>query len=410
MSIITSIYIMQFLLVLSLDTSPDELPLHWPFFGSDLPSESCEMMVGYGDWCFPLEGPHPGADFYAEEGDDVVNSFNDTMYSLGADYGVLKYGGVLGIGFEGSVDGWAYQHITTPGGDQELWAEMNERGTEYPPNASLGTCTQYDEVPRHLHLSWSHWEIDDDHPGGAILPDDWHDWVNPLNWFGEFQLDDYDGIAFQSPRYCFNGIWFMPDAHESTAQIIEAPGHPDPFKFQSTVSGAVDIAASPYSSLVDWPDITSAGVYSSGYSILWQNPYLLTYNSTSASLGSWGFRRLANMNDELPWSEDEPTDTDEYRSVYLDGNLPGGQGEQDWIYFAAPISLRIAVQSTRLNGAGAGTMSGLKQVRNPASATGAMEFVRGPGIPIWPPTMNSIPSLSTRQSILMHSSQTADMR
>ncbi len=45
-------------------TSPENIPLSFPFFqngqSTGIPDK---LMVGYGDWCIPGEGLHPGIDF-----------------------------------------------------------------------------------------------------------------------------------------------------------------------------------------------------------------------------------------------------------------------------------------------------------------------------------------------------------
>ena len=41
------------------------IPLEWPFADGIARS----MPIGYGDWCPGSEGPHPGIDFSATDGD-----------------------------------------------------------------------------------------------------------------------------------------------------------------------------------------------------------------------------------------------------------------------------------------------------------------------------------------------------
>ena len=134
---------------IAVGTSPGDIPLSFPFFQSGQSSGiPDELMVGYGDWCVAFEGIHPGIDFFASsETDQVLNPFDQTMYSLGAEYEAdPNYVGYsIGIGSYGSDDGWALIHLGDDVYDPAAandWCDKHKRDTELPPRAQIDTCSQ----------------------------------------------------------------------------------------------------------------------------------------------------------------------------------------------------------------------------------------------------------------------------
>lgn len=299
--------------------------LSFPIFASD----NRELMAGYGDWCGPEEGPHPGIDFYADEGDYVLNPFDQTMYVLGAGYNEnqINTGCILGIGGAGDYWGWALKHLEHYG-DPEGWCEGHLRNMPIATRAPIEACIQYSTVPRHLHIDWSFWVEFPGHPEQAYIPWGFHEFVNPFDYFSSTQLIGYDLIEFKKVLYApFNtGVWFMPDGAEIAAQF---PAIIPPGPFQDVVFRKVDIAVSPFSSLVSYPNNNSSGVYSVGYEILRQNTLLPDcWESTASTEGLWGFRELFRAFGQTPYDINDGWDTDEYRALFVDGYLVGGSGTQ----------------------------------------------------------------------------------
>ena len=188
---------------LAAGTSPDNFPLSFPFFESGQSSGILdELMVGYGDWCVASEGLHPGIDFFASSGtDQVLNPFDQALYSLGAHYnqGSDFVGCMIGIGSYGSDDGWALIHL---GPNEERvtahqWCANHSRGLELPARTPIDKCCQYSSMPLHLHVQWSHWVFSQFAPGGYILTNPWETLENPFSSFVPGALLGYDQIGFK---------------------------------------------------------------------------------------------------------------------------------------------------------------------------------------------------------------------
>ncbi|MBD3277441.1 MAG: hypothetical protein GF388_03990 [Candidatus Aegiribacteria sp.] len=289
--------------------------LSFPIFQSD----RREVMVGYGDWCGTEEGPHPGIDFYVDEENYVINPFDDTKYVLGSGWNTNhpEYGCILGLGEKDGHWGWALRHLdwSLQYENPSSWCSEpnNNRGSYYDPRDIIEACKDYSDVPRHLHIDWSFWIEDTGEPGGAYIPTDFHEYINPFDYFD--LPSGYDQVSFKRVLYeeefieldRKRGIWFMPDGAETPTQISNKGA--DYYVFQDVISGAVDIAVSPYSQLLDYPNTKSNGVYSVGYEILYQNPQTLEFETIEASRGSFGYRQLFRADGHTPWDEEDEWDT-----------------------------------------------------------------------------------------------------
>ena len=304
-------------------------PISWPLIADSGSVPVTRVQNGYGDWCVIDEGPHPGLDFSADITDNVVNPSFQKCYSLGYGTESQPQEHILVLGHTESEDyGWTLGHIYC----LEPWIYWNPNHhlvLDWNSGDSISFCGLDASQPgpwRHLHLSW----VEDwvhPPPGGYSVPG----YTNPFDHIVA-DLTGYDEVQFKSVLYEKSlwpnqntGAWFMPDGTETTGQISGAPGSPDYAKFQDIVSGAIDIAVSPFSAFQGISDYDSAGVYSVSYEILWQDPNTLDYLPAASGTDNYGQRWLMQMRDELPFG-----DTDEFRAIYLDGSLPGSTNPQAW--------------------------------------------------------------------------------
>ncbi len=308
-------------------TSPEDIPLSFPFFQSGQSSGiRDELMVGYGDYCDLGQQLHMGIDFLPEsDNDQVLNPFNIPMYSIGAYYvpNAVDYTGcIIGIGLGGSDYGWAIEHLGPDIFDVialDSWCSNYKRDEPLAPQMPIDTCCNYSTVvPLHTHIQWSYWFTDPSSPGGAIMPNPWDALVNPMDFFTDSsELAGYDQIAFNNvwaehdwfgtlPDSTNTGMFFLPDGITNSVEYNQMLGV-DSWKYQDIVHGAVDIAVAPFSSLLSFPDNEGCGVQSVGYEILRQNPISQIWESTESAEGNWGYRELFRAEGQI----EEP-------SVWLD--------------------------------------------------------------------------------------------
>lgn len=297
-------------------------PLSWPLFQNATAPH--RIIGGYGDWCIPDEGLHPGLDFTASDDDSVLLPTDSICFvieciDIGSGY-------MLSLASNSSSDeGWYLGHLAV---DNETIYPFN--GDSVVMNHQvLAPCFDYssptDTVPLHLHLQWTDIPFYSTPPG----------YHNPFDYF-ENSLASYDEVMFGSVRWedflspaANRGIWFTPDNYETYTQLGYAPGGPDQNAFQQVIYGAVDIAAAPYSAFQGISEEDSAGVYAVAYEILKQDPITGNYSSASQGQGNFGQRWLMEMRDELP-----PGSVPEYHAIFPDGLLPNGGGglDSDWWY------------------------------------------------------------------------------
>ncbi|MCD4701711.1 MAG: hypothetical protein K8S24_07625, partial [Candidatus Aegiribacteria sp.] len=302
-------------------------PITWPLIADSGSVPVTRVQNGYGDWCTIAEGPHPGLDFSADLTDNVVNPSFQKCYSLG--YGTESHPEehILVLGHTTSDDyGWTLGHIYC----WDPWTDWS-LGSSWNSGDSISFCGLDASQPgpwRHLHLSWVEDWVDPP-PVGYSIPG----YTNPFDHIVA-DLTGYDEISFKRPFYervyigSNSGAWFMPNGAEKPGQFSGAPGNPDDQLFQNIVSGAIDIAVSPFSAFLGISDYDSAGVYSVSYEILRQNPITLIYLPAASGAGNFGERFLMQMRDELPYGN-----SDEFRAIFLDGNLPVIGGTQYWDRF-----------------------------------------------------------------------------
>ncbi len=283
----------------------------WPFFqNANVPHS---LTGGYGDWCVIDEGAHPGLDFGAIPGDSVLVPSDMTRHNL-AIFAGLGYTLVFGTD-SNDQEGWGVAHLAI----RNIFIEPFTPGSEVYGHQPLAPCSLYSSsAPLHMHLQWVDNLLSGSPPGLH----------NPFDFF-ENNLSGYDEIQFNPVRwegYKRTGAWFMPDGTESAAQIS---GLTDYQLFQDIVSGAVDIAVSPFSAFQGSSDQDMAGVYSVSYEILRQNPHTLEYEPAAPDEGNFGERFLMEMRDELPHGNSPG-----YRALFPDGQLPDGGGALDpfWWY------------------------------------------------------------------------------
>jgi len=314
-----------FLLILSTSAFSDDRStpwlVSWPFFQSDTASHSINN--GYGDWCSPIEGAHPGLDFGVDPDDLVLLPTDNTSYTLLTHlYPNIGYAVIFGLD-SSSQEGWGVMHLDI----DNPFAWPFQKGSMLMNHDSLAPCFQYGSAPLHMHLQWV--EVVGGQP--PINPPGMY---NPFDFF-EDNLSDYDEVQFKHVWYeerLFpsrrRGIWFTPDEFEAYNDLPTAPGHPTQVVFQDIISGAVDIAVSPFSAFQGVSDYDSAGVYSVSYEILQQDPNTLDYVPAASGTDNYGERFLMEMHDELPNG-----DTPGYRAIFLDGQRPDGTGVLDWDYY-----------------------------------------------------------------------------
>lgn len=61
--------------------SNDVWPLDWNIY--DVSADPEFSIIGYGDWCYPGEGAHPGVDFEPLPGSaNVISPSTDTTYVI----------------------------------------------------------------------------------------------------------------------------------------------------------------------------------------------------------------------------------------------------------------------------------------------------------------------------------------
>jgi|GEM_PF-2853090 len=320
-------------------TNPEDTRLSFPFFQSGQSSGiSDQLMVGYGDYTTTIaseEGLHMGIDLYPESAvDQVLNPFNTTMFSIGAYYAdtVSEYTGcIIGIGPEGSDYGWAIEHLGPKPdkyADAYDWCSVHTRGTVLSSGMPIDTCCIYSSsIPRHTHIQWSRWELDQFHPGGYIMPNPWDALVNPFSFFTDStELSGYDQVSFKAawPEIWFlypdstnTGIFFLPDGiAETCSAYVSTVGEENKFRFQDIIYGAVDIVVEPFSELLDYPDNSGCGVYNVGYEILRQNPLDPDdWQTTESSQGSWGTRYLFTAEGQI---EEPSVWVDIYEALFYD--------------------------------------------------------------------------------------------
>ncbi|NOQ21755.1 MAG: hypothetical protein GQ565_03775, partial [Candidatus Aegiribacteria sp.] len=288
--------------------------LSWPFLNNA--QEPHSIQSGYGDWCMPIEGAHPGLDFGAALADSVLLPTDATRYTLATFSSPNAY--VMFFGTDStSLEGWGFGHL-----------DIDDPGV-YPCSTKsivmnhqpLAPCSLYGSAPLHFHLQWTDSLYNPTPPGT----------YNPFDFFAD-NLSNYDEVQFNHVWYeerLFparrRGIWFTPDEFEGYNDLPTAPGNPTQVVFQDIISGAVDIAVAPFSAFQGITGSDSAGVYSVSYEILRQDPISLQYVSAALSAGNFGQRFLMEMRDELP-AGDSPG----YRAIFLDGQRPDGTGNLDW--------------------------------------------------------------------------------
>jgi len=144
----------------------------------------------------------------------------------------------------------------------------------------LAPCLEYEwepgvYAPLHTHIAWTKCDLE----SGTIVPvGPFYGYYNPFNYFLGNELDDFDEVQFKETTFSpwpGTGVWLMPDGAETAAQINLLT---DYYYFQSVVSGAIDIAVSPFSAFNGLSNRDSSGVYSVAYSMLKQNPHTLEYD------------------------------------------------------------------------------------------------------------------------------------
>lgn len=288
-----------------------------------------EVQIGFGDWCTLDEGPHPGIDF----GDPDQNN-GTQVYSPCGTSGTVEWAGYY-IDPSPSDNKGMLVCVAKPGEDWS-WGVAHLDPGAYPPQYGIGgvqpafapmeitfDMSQSNPDWRHVHFYWIHrnpatqWDLG---------------FYNPFNYIMG-NLVGYDAVSFGSPQYVEdsslpdNGIYFSPDEAEHPLQFeITAMNWMD---FQEIVFGKVDVSVRPYSAYQCDLSNDTCGVNTIGYKILWQNPYTEGYedlDESSISIFGGVYRLLLSMND----GEMNVGDSDEYRAVYLDGNVVGSGDPQSW--------------------------------------------------------------------------------
>ena len=286
-----------------------------------------EVHIGFGDWCTLDEGPHPGIDF----GDPDQNN-GTLVYSPCGTSGTVEWAGyyidntpsdpkgmVVCVAIDEEDWGWGVAHLDP--GVSPMQYDTGGVQPAFAPMEITFDMSQSNPDWRHVHLYWIH----RDPPSGMGF-------YNPFNYIMG-NLVGYDAVSFGSPWYNElygnldeNGIFFSPDAVESPLNFSLAVTVAD---FQEIVFGFVDASVRPYSAFQSSLSNDTCGVNTIGYKILWQNPYTEEYedlDESSLSIFGGDYRLLVSMND----GEMSVGDSDEYRAVFLDGNVVGQGYQQHW--------------------------------------------------------------------------------
>ena len=291
-----------------------------------------EVHIGFGDWCTLDEGPHPGIDF----GDPDQNN-GTLVYSPCGTAGTVEWAGhyvdtgqpgpqddkgmVVCVAMPGEDWGWGVAHLDP--GVSPMQYDSGGVQPAFAPMEITFDMSQSNPDWRHVHLYWIERLNPLPTPFGQA-------YFNPFNYLvGD--LIGYDAVSFGSPQYVEktslpdNGIYFSPDEAEYPTQFeITAMSWMD---FQETVFGKVDVSVRPYSAFQSSLSNDTCGVNTIGYKILWQNPNTEIYedlDESSISIFGGIYRLLVSMNDgEMTYG-----DSDEYRAVYLDGNVIGSGDPQ----------------------------------------------------------------------------------
>ena len=324
------------------------VPLVWPFADGVIRS----VDIGYGDWATSSEGPHPGIDFGADDDDCIRNPLSTGAYiigqwpSLAYQYPGIEGSLVFAPNLPGTSNwGWQYDHIKR----EELNWDQFTPGTYYSYGHVFDLQTNPDHlIFQHLHVYWmwvwktyaftgsGEWVPGSMYPGSSTTPK--RGYINPFEYLPAEDLQGYDYVRFGRVfvDHSQKGIWFSPDGAEMPGDFSLVV---TPAEFQDEIFGVVDFAAAPYSAFDDDPNMDNCGVYSVGHKLAWMNPYTgkidpVYYDNTSLFESVLEvesrdyYRTLVEMSGDLPYEPDltNPADTDEYRAVFLDGELVGDPG------------------------------------------------------------------------------------
>ncbi len=269
--------------------------------------------------------------------DQVLSPFDQTMYSLGADYHPDPdyIGYMVGIGLKNTDDGWAFIHLGDDTYEQARandWCEKHKRGTEFPARMVIDKCSQYGSMPLHIHVQWSHWSFYSAWPGGYRLLNSWETLENPFDFFATGVLSGYDQISFKKvwtelewflvqppqPSQATNrGIFFLPNGIKTYPAYINSLGISQKSLFQNIIHGVIDIAVSPYSEQSAYQDNEGCGVYSVGFEIFRENPFSLEWESTQSDEGDWGYREIFQAEGQIVNPNISPNI---YNALFLDGS------------------------------------------------------------------------------------------
>ncbi len=124
----------------------------WPFFQNAQAPHS--INGGYGDWCAPIEGMHPGLDFAAAVGDSVLMPTDSVRIALDLRSNATGYALALGSD-SSSIEGWYLGHldVDNSGYYPFYW------GAVVMDHIALAPCLQNssrnDTVPLHMHIQWT---------------------------------------------------------------------------------------------------------------------------------------------------------------------------------------------------------------------------------------------------------------
>lgn len=94
----TCIFLLSIVIVIVADDRDTPWSLSWPFF-SNAPVPH-KIIGGYGDWCDPAEGLHPGLDFAAADSDSVLVPTESVCIALDLLSNATGY--ALGLGSDSS--------------------------------------------------------------------------------------------------------------------------------------------------------------------------------------------------------------------------------------------------------------------------------------------------------------------
>lgn len=305
--------ILMFLLILiNTGFSDDIWNPAWNIYNIAFPSNPFpeHVLIGYGDWCVPAEGPHPGLDFEdPSPGTALVLSPGiDTTYFRG----VYQGGGGWELCIGNTVDadsGWGLGHLDIPPYE---WP-FRFADSIFIPKQEL--CLTYDTTGfwRHIHLSWIE-ELTQGPPSPGFVGV-----VNPFDYLIAPVI--YDSIAWR-PVYHFEdllthsqrGIIFDMNDILDTMQFLPGGLILKLKKLQDEISDYIDIIVSPYSANIYWHYLApNSGCRSISFKILRQHPYDSTWVNTL-----YGNRTLVSNDSIIPWGN-----THEYNQLFLDIDLSG---------------------------------------------------------------------------------------